>query len=191
MAEINSGFMNGTSALMVDEPFVMSPNLNEPLSLGTTIKAHLDAERGVFITSRNTEIELSGNAVSSLMLERITNAGKPKIPMVEVTLLGKHKQMQANPNEPGYLALLKEWENEQNVNMMRYVFNVGAKGQPPQEFIELQAPFFPDATSADFKYLWVSSKLPDEDINSFIETILGKSIATAKGVEQAADSFRS
>ncbi len=156
-------------------------------AIDTTPHAHLDAVRGVFVTSKGGEIELSGQPISSLMLERITNEGKPKIPMIEVTLLGKHKQIQANPNEPGYLALMEEWRSEQNVKVMRYVFVIGAKGQPPQDFIEAQQQFFPDAGDTELKYLWVSSRLPDEDIDKFTEVVMGKNLATTKGVNEAAD----
>jgi len=179
MTEYDS-FQNGTAALMMDDP------QQEPLP-DAPPKAHVVPERGVFITSRGTEIELSGQAVSSLMLERITNANKPKIPRKEVLLLGKHKEMQANASDPDYLALMEEWKAEQNVNVMRYVFVVGTKGQPPQEFIDTQLQFFPDARDSDLKYLWVSSKLPDEDIDVFTEAILGKNLATTKGLEEAAN----
>lgn len=171
---------NGTSALLMDA-------LQPELPTDTPARAHVDATRGMFITSKGKEIELSGQAISSLMLERLTNEGKPKIPMIEVTLLGKHKQMQANPNEPGYLALLKEWEGDVNVKTLRYIFVIGAKGQPPQEFVDVQAQFFPEASDLEMKYLWVSSLLPDEDIDVFTEAVLGRTTATTKGVESAAN----
>jgi hypothetical protein len=147
----------------------------------------VDPDRKVFITSRGDEIELSGKMVSSLMLERISNEGKPRIPQTEVTLLGKHKQMQSNPNDAGYLALMKEWEAEQKIAIMRYIFVIGAKGQPPADFIEDQLQFFPDASAMELKYLWVSSRLPDSDIDSFTEAILGQNITTVKGLEEAAN----
>jgi len=147
----------------------------------------VDAERGVFLTSIHTEVQLSGQKISSLMLERIVNEGKPKIPMIEVTLLGKHKQIQANPNDPGYVALLQEWQGEQNIRVMRYMFCVGVKGQPPQEFVDTHRLFLPDATDLDLKYLWVTSLVPDDDIDSFTAAILGQSITTQKGLEEAAN----
>lgn len=158
----------------------------EPIATSTPL-AHLDAERGVFITSRGDEIELSGQKLSSLMLERVTSEGKPKIPRVEITLLGKHKELQANPNDPGYLALLKEWEGEQNIRVMRYLFVVGVKGKPSQEFVDEQKQFFPDATDLDLKYLWVASLVPDGDIDSFTEAVMGQSMTTTKGLEGAAN----
>lgn len=160
----------------------------EPETLvDTTHSAHLDAERGVFVTSIGNEITLSGKSISALMLERITNEGKPKIPRIEVTLLGKHKEMQANPNDPGYLALLEEWQGEQNIRVMRYMFNVGVAGIPPMDFVEEQRQFFPNATDAEMKYLWVASLLPDNDIDKFTEAIMGRGLTTTKGLEEAAN----
>jgi hypothetical protein len=179
MTEI-SVFPNGSDALLMDD------NHAEPMTDVITT-AHVVPERGVFITSRGNEIELSGQSISSLMLERITNAGKPKIPRKEVLLLGKHKEVQANANDPDYLALLAEWDAERNVNIMRYVFVIGVKGQPPQEFVDIQKQFFEGATDLDIKYLWVTSRLPDEDINILLDVLLGRNLATAKGLEEAAN----
>ena len=180
-----SVFPNGSEALLMELDH--GESVNEPTITDTPAAAHLDAARGVFVTSKGNEIELSGQAISSLMLERITNAGKPKIPRKEVLLLGKHKELQANANDPDYLALMEEWKSEQNINVMRYVFVVGVKGQPPQEFVTEQKQFFRDATDLDIKYLWVCSLLPDADIDTFTEACLGKNLATSKGLEEAAN----
>lgn len=151
----------------------------------------IDVARGVFITSRGDEIKLSNRPITSLMLERVTNQGKPRIPQKEVVILGKHKQMEANENDPGYLALLKEWQDEQNIRVMRYVFTVGTNATPPDDFIEAQAAFFPDATATDLKYLYVASLIPDSDIDKFTEAVLGRSMATETGLKEAANSFPS
>lgn len=151
----------------------------------------VDVQRGVFITSRGTEIELSSQPVSALIVERLQAEGKPKIPMIEVTLLGKHKQLEPFPQHEGYQTLLKEWEAEGQLKLMRYLFIVGTKGAPPQTFVDEQASFFPNATEQDMKYLWVASRLPDEDMGDFVEAVMGRTLPTAKGMEQAADSFRS
>lgn len=171
----------------------IAPNGVEVLELAPEAEKlpRVDVQRGVFITSRRNEIEFSGKSITSLMLERVTSQGKPAIPRVEVTLLGKHKELQANPKDPGYIALLAEWETNQKIAVMRYVFVVGVKGQPPPEFVEEQRMFFPDATDLEMKYLWVASRLPDEDIEVFTEAILGRSIPTERGLQESAATFRS
>lgn len=168
-------FRNDNGEVVVDWP------------VDTTPSAHLDAEKGVFVTSTHNEIALSGKGISALMLERITNEGKPKIPRQEVTLLGKHKELHANPNDPGYLALLAEWQDDQNIRVMRYMFNVGVAGVAPEDFADEQRQFFPNATDADLKYLWVASMLPDADIDKFTEAIMGRGLTTVKGLEEAAN----
>lgn len=150
----------------------------------------VDASRGVFITSRSEEIELSDKPISSLIVERLQQEGKPKIPMIEVTLLGKHKQMEPHAGHPGYMAQLKEWEVQSQLAVFRYMFIVGTKGQPPQEFIEEQAAFFPTITAGEMKYLWIASRLPDADVGLFVEAVMGRTLPTAKGMQESADSFR-
>lgn len=167
-----------------------APSLNgheaaaEPAASTT---AHVDIERGVFVTSRGNELELSGKRVSSLMLERLVNEGKPRIPMKEVLILGKHKQMEATPNDPGYLALVAQWESDQRISILIYVFTIGVKGTPDEEFIEEQRAFFPDASDTMMKYLYVTSLLPDEDIDKLAEAIIGQGSPTAKGIDEAAN----
>lgn len=186
MVEISS-FPNGATAELIREDETFESNDGYEQVKDTTPSAHLDAERGVFITSTRNEIALSGKGISALMLERITNEGKPKIPRQEVTLLGKHKEMQANANDPGYLALLEEWRDEQNIRVMRYMFNVGVSGAPSEAFSDEQRQFFPNATAVDLKYLWVASLLPDDDIDKFTEAIMGRGLTTVKGLEEAAN----
>lgn len=149
----------------------------------------VDVARGIFITSRNEEIELSDRPVSSLIVERLQAEGKPKIPMIEVTILGR-KQAEPHPNHEGYKALLIEWEVESQLKLLRYLFTVGTKGQPPQAFVDEQLPFFPNATEQEMKYLWVASRLPDDDLGAFTEAVMGRSLPTPAGQQESADSFR-
>lgn len=155
-----------------------------------TALPRVDAARGVFITSRGEEIELSDRPISSLIVQRLQSEGKPKIPMVEVTLLGKHKQLEPHPGHEGYVARLKEWEEESQLAVLRYLFVVGTKGQPPAEFVEEQRGYFPSATDSEMKYLWIASRLPDDDMGAFTEAVMGRSLPTTKGMQESADSFR-
>lgn len=157
---------------------------------GADVLPRLDAARGVFITSKGEEIQLSNKPVSALIVQQIQNQGKPSIPKVEITLLGKHKQLEANPEHPGYKAELKEWEENSNLAVLRYLCVVGVKGDAPADFIEEHRVFFPNATAAEMKYLWVASRIPDDDLASFTEAVMGQSVPTAKGLEESANSFR-
>lgn len=172
--------MNGVG----EKEFNPMPDEVEPLP-------RVDAARGVFITSRGTEIELANQPVSYLIVHRIQSAGKPKIPMIEVLLLGKHRQLEPFVGHEGYQAQLKQWEEDSQIALMQYLFVVGTKGQPPQEFIDEQGFYFPNATGSEMKYLWVASRLPDEDMAAFSEAIMGRTITTAKGLDESAETFRS
>ncbi len=186
MVEIDTFQSNGAQTIKNEQEAVKEPPPATPASEETST-AHVDAEKGVFVTSKGTELVLSGQAISALMLERITNEGKPKVPRIEVTLLGKHKELQANPSDPGYLALIKEWEEEQSIRVMRYMFCVGVKAKPTDEFAELHRQFIPDLTDLDLKYLYVASLVPDKDVDKFTEALLGQFGVTTKGIEGAAN----
>lgn len=177
--EFGSPSLNGHQ----DEPEVVSDNAPAE----TTPVAHVDPTRGVFITSRGDEVHLTGKRINSLVLERISNDGKPRIPMVEVTLVGKHKQLEAHPHDEGYLALLAEWEEGRRVLVLRYLFLMGVKDEPDQEFIDDQRQFFPNASAADMKYLYIASLIPDDDIDTFMEAVMGQTMATQKGLETSAN----
>lgn len=180
-------FLMDTRGLLQNAQEAVIEPPSAPAASASTSTAHVNAEKGVFVTSNGNELELSGQAISALMLERITNEGKPRIPRVEVLLLGKHKELQANPNDPGYLALLKEWEAEQSIRVMRYMFCVGVKATPSAEFAEMHRQFIPDMTDLDLKYLWVSSLVPDKDVDSFTSALLGQFGVTSKGIDEAAN----
>lgn len=184
--ELDTLTLNGGSMNNLEQEGGFKPP-SEPAASASTSTAHVNAEKGVFVTSSGNELELSGQAISALMLERITHEGKPKIPRVEVLLLGKHKELQANPNDPGYLALLKEWEGEQSIRVMRYMFCVGVKAAPTPEFEKLHREFMPELTELDLKYLWVSSLVPDKDVDKFTDALLGQFGVTAKGIDDAAN----
>lgn len=171
------------------ETIIMSENGHETGTDETVPTTHIDAARQTFVASDGSEVPLTGKRINQFMLERLKNQGKPTIPMKEVTLLGKHRQMEANPNDPGYLARLAEWESESGINAMMYILTLGVKGAPPADFIEDQRTFFPDASDNMFKYLWVTSLVPDDDVEALAEAIISFSLPTEKGLQDAADSF--
>jgi len=189
MSEV-SVFPNGAVSELIHEdetyeasggyaPLLAKNSENEP--------AHVDALRGVFITSTGNEITLSGKHVNELLLERITNEGKPKIPRKEVLLLGKYKEVQANASDPDYLALLTEWDAERNIAIARYLINIGIIASPPQSFVDEYLQIMPNANAIDMKYFYVGSLVPKEDFNTLIDAIMARNIPTAKGIQSAAN----
>lgn len=152
----------------------------------------LDIETAVFITSNGYTLQLKRPSnITSLVLERVKQEGKPKIPMVEVTIGGKYKQLEANPNDANYQAMLEEWAVESGIRTMRYLYRLGIEADVPESFIEDRRDFFPNATDGDWKYLYIASLVPDDDIAPLTEAIISMNMPTAKGLQDAADSFRS
>jgi hypothetical protein len=147
----------------------------------------VDPIRGVFITSRGDEIQLSDKPVNGLVVERLAQDGKPEIPLVEVKLVGGRKQLEPHPGHEGYKAQLQEWELKSKIRTLKYLFCLGVKGQPPQSFIDEHYTFFPDASDLDMKYLWVASLVPDDDIDPITEAIMGRSLPTTKAVDEVAN----
>jgi len=151
----------------------------------------VDTARGVIITRSGSELELSGNTITSLMIERVVNEGKPDIPMVQVTIGGKYKQLEANPNDPRYLQAFEQWQTESNRRLLRYLILRGVKCDVPESFSDEHREFFPNASDNDMKYLYVVSLVPDEDVPFFMDAVMGRTMPTASGLEEAAKSFRS
>lgn len=193
------GGANGTvpAAVADDEPSVDIPAdgltqeemfaLTGVETLGSLPLPRVDAIRGVFITSRKDEIQLSDKPVNGLVVERLAQDGKPSIPLVEVKLVGGRKQFEAHPGHEGYKAQLAEWQQESRIRILKYLFCLGVKGKPPQEFVDEHYNFFPNATELEMKYLWIASLVPDDDIDPLTEAIMGRTLPTTKAVDEVAN----
>lgn len=166
------------------------PAIVTPIEETEVREPRLDPARGVFITSTGVEIQLADNPVNALVIQQLQNQGKPEIPLIEVTLLGKRKQVEPFVGHEGYQARLKEWETESQLNVLRYLFTVGVKGQPPESFVDEQVYFFPLATAQEMKYLWIASLVPTDDLPAFTEAITSRTLPTTKGLAESAESFR-
>ncbi len=179
---------------MLPETLTLEQGAAHDLQAAPAIEQHtwtLDTENAVFTTSNGFALQLRRpSGITSLVLERVRQQGKPKIPMVEVTIGGKYKQLEANPNDENYKALLEEWAVSSGLRTMQYIYVMGIDMTAPEEYIEAQREFFPDATPTDFKYLYIASLVPDGDIEALTEAIMGMNIPTARGLQDAADSFR-
>lgn len=155
------------------------------------MEPRIDYGRRVFITRSGVELQLQ--RVSPVILERIhgDRSGKPKVPRVEVKMAGGHTRVEDNPNDPDYAQALKEWNQDHNSRIVKYVFVHGIANETPVEFVQEHAEFFPDATASDMKYLWIGSLVDEEstDIQKLIEAITGQNAITEEGLEQATASF--
>lgn len=162
------------------------PASNGHMGGGETLP-RIDPARGVFITRSGVELELSGKQVSALILDRLANEGKPKIPVIAVSVLGR-STVEYHPQESGYLAKLAEWEADSRIKTIRYLFTMGVKTPDiPDSFTDEHRPFFPEADAVEMKYLYIASLILDEDLPVFTEAVMGQTMPTAKGVDEAAN----
>jgi hypothetical protein len=155
-------------------------------------KGYLDAERGMYVT--RSGIELALVKVPYLVLERLLNdkSGRPKPPIVEVTIAGKYKNREANPNDPDYKQALGEWESEYQFRLFRYLFSKGVQCDVPSEFVKEHLEFFPGSSEAFLQYLFVCTLLEDDpdEIAALSDAIMGQTMPTQSGLEVSADQFQ-
>lgn len=132
--------------------------------------------------------------LSSLVVERIQSdeKGKPQIPVQEVRYANDQTAQEANPNDPDYLLELSKWQINKSYLLMRYVLTEGIVENPPKDFIKrYKELYFPDASNDELKYMWVASFVPDQDdISLLMKAIMGQTIPTGEGLEEAAATFQ-
>lgn len=160
-------------------------------SNGFNLEAALDLNKRTYKTGEGYTFTL--RRVRALVCERIVsdNSSKPAIPIITVKIGAKGTREEENPGDPVYLAKLRVWEQEKNFRLAKYLFTEGIKGDPDDKFVKRMKVHFPDADETAMKYLWVVDHLPDDEIDTLMEAIMGQSEVTQKGLEQAADSFQS
>lgn len=154
-------------------------------------KGYLDTERGVFVTRSGFELALV--KVPYLVLERLLNdkTGRPKPPIIEVTIAGKYKNREPNPNDPDYKQALAEWDSEYQFRLFRYLFSQGVKCEVPNEFAKEHLEFFPGASDSFMQYLFVCTLLEDDadEIAALSDAIMGQTMPTTSGLEASAQRF--
>lgn len=158
------------------------------------VSPRIDYARHVFIARDGTELEL--RPIPKLILERLYNdkTGRPKPPLVDVTIAGQFARKQANPNDPDYLKACEQWDAERNLRLTRYVLTYGIKTDAPESFAEEYREFFPHANAQELRYLWVAQLLGEtnaEDWKVLTEGIISQTAVTESGVAQATEQFPS
>lgn len=167
--------------------------MNEPdmnSSNGVKEPPYLDPAKREFHCSNGTVWKLSSRTFNPLIVMQIQSNGRPEVPKVEVTLLGKHKQLQDNPNDPAYKTALEQWHIQANTRVMQYIFGTGINsGEIPDEFVEEYLEYVPNAKNAEIKYAYITSMTPTDDIGALMDAIMGETEPTEKGMQQVAQSF--
>lgn len=168
----------------------VNPKDGEAQDAAPVSTASFDVKTRIFTTSEGIRLTLTKGKLNRFVAERIFNGGKPEVPRKEVLLLRKYKQIEANPNDPGYLALLAEWESKRKIDFGVYLLSLGIADTVPSEFIEDNTTYLPDANPQEMKYMWVCSLMSEDDLNALIELLSAQLMPTAQGLKQSADSFQ-
>lgn len=173
---------------------------------------YFDAKKKQFKTSKG--IWLTPVKIPSMLLERLMTTKpsangvpvvhedhdhasdievgpRPEVPEVEVDYgKGRPKGVEKNPNDAAYRDAMMDWEFQQNIKVMMLVFNLGIAEGPSDDFAEIIAEIEPSFGPATIKYEWVLSTMStDEEVSKLSELVLGQSIPTAEGVENAEAEF--
>lgn len=144
------------------------------------------------VTLKNGTV-LNLKPLNPLVLERFRtyNKGRPEPPIQEVKYADGSVAKEPNPNDPEYLAALASWDYERGLRITNYILVEGVSDVPPQEFIDEYSEYFPESTAKEMKYLWVSSLVVDqEELTELIAYIVGQTVPTKGGLEEAANTFQ-
>lgn len=150
----------------------------------------IDIENKTYTTSRGLVIEMfpiSGMAVAAL---RSDQTGKPLPPITEVSIAG-NKRMMENADDPTYKERIGDWENERNMQMMRYVFAKGTNIPAPPKWVEEMAIFFPNPTPVNLRVYWLFEQLDISETTELMDGIMSLTMPTESGMALARDRFQS
>lgn len=117
--------------------------------------------------------------------------GAPLVPIVDVTI-GGIKRMQENPDDPGYVLRLAEWERDRSLQMMTYTLAKGTEIEEDEQYKAWLADnqtFYPNASPLDLKVYYLYEVLTEDESKELFEEIIAQTSATMKGVADAASRF--
>lgn len=147
-----------------------------------------DAQRSY--TTPNTGRTFTLRPLNSFHLAYISSdtSGRPKPPVVQVGR-GKRRRYEENPDDPGYVQRLKQWESQREIKGMMYVFAKGVADEPSEDELDDLRGFFPNANDSELKYLWVTGLIDDSEAMGLMEAIVGQTDITKGGLNDSAERF--
>lgn len=162
---------------------------------GVVSTVSIDYENHQLVCGDGTRLTLL--PIAKLILERLYNdqSGKPKVPIIEVTIAGQYKKNESNPEDPDYKKALDQWQSEKNIGLARYLVTHGIAESAPEEFADEYRSYAPGMADHDLKYLWVLTKFgPDdasqtEGVKVLSEAITGQTVPTKEGIAKAEATF--
>lgn len=150
----------------------------------------INTETSTYTSNRGLAIKIIPISAMAVGALRSDQTGKPIPPFVEVNIAG-NKRMMENTDDPAYKERMKDWENDRNMQMMRYVIAAGTNIPAPADWIETMGNFFPNPTPTNLRVYWLFEQLESDEVPELMDHIMGLSMPTESGLKLARDRFPS
>lgn len=128
--------------------------------------------------------------VSAMMIAAMQSdlTDHPKPPVVEVQL-GGQKRLIENADDPAYLERTKQWADDRDMKMIRFMLATGTNLTPDKEWIDRMESFIPNPTPDNLRVYWLMSRLTTEETNDLFEKIMSITMPTEKGIALSSERF--
>ena len=161
----------------------------------------LDVQKRTYTTRSGRTFHL--RPINPMILSRFQvemRKTEPRIPL-KVVSYGKDRWgEEPDPESAAYLQAHEIWDAEKNAQQLEFVFSLGIADDPPatDALLDATEDFFPDRSPRTRKYDWVCQFLQLDmaegedainEIEELSEAILGQSVVTQDGLEQAKAEF--
>lgn len=147
--------------------------------------------------------EITVKPINALAIQHLTTVKggsptKPTPPKVQVGTRKNGKPIyELNPDDPDYKQALEEykvalknWENEKNLKLVRYILDRGVETLPPDDYLEDNESYLNGMDESEAKYFWLVDSLEDEDgLQALTEFIMGQTMPTEEGIAESLDTF--
>lgn len=140
---------------------------------------------------------LKTKQIPNLRLMRVYNdrAGEPPAPtppFKPMVYAGGITRDEPDPSDPDYLTAHAIWEEEhaqwniqKQQRLVMFVLLSGIDEPVPEGFAEEAEIFTPYQTTATIKYDYYTTLIPNEDLEWAVEALVGRTLATEDGIEEA------
>jgi hypothetical protein len=141
-----------------------------------------------YTTPEGTVLEFrSVTQWAMLNFEKTWERSKPLPPLIK-TEIGEDY----NPADERYKHELQMWTTDHVVAISRFVVRAGVVNPVPEQFMTETKAIYPEMTDDDIKVEWVYSLVgSQEEMAKFTEVVVGTTMPTEAGIEEASKSFRS
>lgn len=149
----------------------------------------LDVENRTYTAESGLVIPLKKISYMLIGAAQTDQTGMPTPPILEVSIAGSKRVME-NPDDPGYKDRLRDWNNAQNMRLMRLVFAQGTNIPADPQWVDEMQGFIPNPTPTNVRVYWLFTQLTDDESQELFEAIMSMTLPTEKGMTAANDRFQ-